>query len=49
MTLLIVLLVLLACLISFYGGIIAGVNDAKKTFNIPKGATGVNENGYIFD
>lgn len=32
----------------FYGGIILGMADCKRRFGIPKGAIGVDDNGYIY-
>lgn len=48
MTLLLGIVAFLAVLFTFYGGIIIGIHECKKQFNIPKGATGVDENGYIY-
>ena len=42
------LLFLLALLTVFYCGICLGIANCKRRFLIPKGATGVNDNGYIY-
>lgn len=48
MTVFLWLLQILGILGAFYGGIIVGIADCKKRFNVPKGATGVDDDGYNF-
>lgn len=42
------LLLALAFLAVFYGGICLGIANCKRRFLIPKGATGVDDNGYVY-
>ena len=42
------ILFLLSAFVVFYGGILVGIADCKRRFGIPKKATGVDENGYIY-
>ena len=47
-TLWLILALLSACGIGFAIGVIVGIVDCKRMFGIPKGAVGVDENGYIY-
>lgn len=47
-TLLIICLACVCLLGGLFAGIIIGITDCKRTFQIPKGAMGVDENGYIY-
>lgn len=48
MTVLFYLVLALVVLVTLYAGIVIGVSDCKKRFNIPKGAIGVDNDGYIY-
>lgn len=50
MTLFLILLAVVLLLGAFYLGIVVGIKDCKKQFNIPKKATGVCEDGeFIYN
>ena len=45
---LLALLYVVGCVASFGTGIMVGIHDCKRTFGIPKGALGVEEDGTYF-
>lgn len=49
MNVLIILLASAIVLLAVFGaGILVGIADCKRRFGVPKGAMGVDENGYIY-
>lgn len=45
-----ILLFIVSCCFSFYGGVLLGIKDCKRRFMIPKGATSALADGrYLYN